>query len=79
MSKKTKSLSEIASQLLEKNPTLTKIIEDNPGASYKAIEPRITGKLCASIGKQEGQYIKRNELIWACIDSITGTEEDLDY
>ena len=76
---KTRTLTEIAAQLLEKNPPLVKIIEDNQGSSYKALEPRLTAKLCASIGRMEGLYIKRNALIWACIDAVTGDEEELDY
>ena len=69
----------IAKRLLSKNPDLVTIIEANPGKSYRALEPRITRKLCASIGRAEGQFIKRNELIWACINEVDGEEEELDY
>ncbi len=79
MSKNKKSLNAIATQLLGKNPELTTIITDNPGSSYKALEPRITSKLCAGIGRSEGQFIKRNDLIWACINEVDGEEDELDY
>lgn len=79
MSKEQASLKAIASRLLVKNPELITIITDNPGSSYKALEPRITSKLCAGIGRTEGQYIKRNELIWACINNVDGDEAELDY
>ncbi len=79
MSKDKTSLKNIVERLLKKNPEIVAIIEDNKGTSYKAVEPRITSKLCTSIGRTEGRYIKRNELIWACIDQVNGTEDELDY
>ena len=79
MSKNKTSLPAIAERLLEKNPELATIVEDNPEASYKALAPRISARLCTSIGKTEGQFIKRNELIWACINHVQGEEADLEY
>ena len=79
--KSKKSIEAIAKALVEKNPEIGTIVEDNKGGSYKALEPRITARLCVSIGKAENQFIKRNELIWACINECDGTtkEEDFSY
>ena len=75
----SKTLTSIATQLVAKNSTITEVITTNPGKSYKALEPIISAKLCSRIGKAEGTYIKRNELIWACINEVEDDEEELDY
>ena len=71
----------IAQRLLEKNEALHKAItEANTSKQYKAIEPFITGRLLAKIGKAEGSFIKKRDLIWAIIDEFNGEgTEELDY
>ena len=43
-------------------------------AQYKAVEPHITARLVATIGKAEGRYIQRNKLIWDIVDYVNGNE-----
>ena len=74
-----KKISTIAKAIMSKNPELVTLVEGN-AQSYKALEPRITARFVATVGRQEGQFIKRNELIWACINTCQDEAEDeLDY
>lgn len=73
-------LSNIANHLLESNPSLTAILDESaPTAQYSAIADKVTPRLCANIGRLEGVYIKRNELIWAIINAYNGETEELVY
>ena len=71
----------IAQRLLDKNLSLKEALEKaDPKGQYKAIEPYLTSTLLAKIGKAEGTYIKKQELIWAIIDCFNGeASEELDY
>lgn len=75
-----KKISTIARRIVAKNQGLVSVVENNKGTSYKALEPRITARFVAKIGRAEGQYLKRNELIWAIINAVEDDDEDdLDY
>ena len=67
-------LSKIAQRLLKSNKELKAIVLENE-KSYKLLEAKITPRLLATIGKAEGVFIKRNELIWAIIDEASGTSK----
>ena len=74
------SIQAIAKRLIEKNSNITALVENaTDGTSYKVLAPVISARLCTSIGKTEGQFIRRNELIWACINEVQGEVEDLEY
>ena len=74
-----KKLTTIAKAIMSKNPELVDIVKQFPSSSYKALEPRITARFVAKVGTAEGQYLKRNELIWACINACSDEEDELDY
>ena len=74
MAKRKLTLSGIAKKLVAKYPELTEIVNENE-KSYKALEPKITTRLCGMIGKAEEQYVKRNDLIWAVINEVKGDVE----
>lgn len=67
-----KTLQAIAKHLLSKNTRLKTIVKQNT-KSYKLLEADVTPALCTSIGRREGMYVKRNELIWAIINEAQGT------
>ena len=67
-------LSKIAQRLLKSNKELKAIVLENE-KSYKLLEAKITPRLLATIGKAEGVFIKRNELIWAIIDEASGASK----
>jgi len=73
-------MQKIAQKLIEKNPELVEIATNNT-KSYKLLEAKVTTRLVAAIGRKEGKFIKRNELIWAIIDTAQGNDsgEELDY
>lgn len=73
-------LTNIANNLLESNPSLTAVLDESaPTEQYSAIKDKVTPRLCANIGRLEGVYIKRNELIWAIINVYNGEAEELVY
>lgn len=73
-------LANIATQLLTSNSSLTNILDESaPTEQYSAIKDKVTPRLCANIGRIEGVYIKRNELIWAIINAYNGEAEELVY
>lgn len=73
-------LSNIATNLLESNPSLSSVLDESaPTEQYSAIKDKVTPRLCANIGRVEGVYIKRNELIWAIINAYNGETEELVY
>jgi len=75
-----KKIETIAKALIKRNPELVTIVENHPGSSYKALEPRITTRLCGKIGKKEETFVQRNKLIWAIINCVADEDEDeLDY
>lgn len=67
-------LDKIAKTLVKKNPELRTIVLDNE-KSYKLLEERVTTRLVAAIGRQEGTFVSRNKLIWAIIDEVQGTSK----
>lgn len=71
----------IAGNLMAKNTKLVEALQEAPAkGQYKAIEPFITGQLLAKIGKAEGCYVKKQDLIWAIINVHNGDgAEELDY
>jgi hypothetical protein len=73
-------LSNIATNLLSSNPSLSEALDNSDQSSqYSAIKDKVTPRLCANIGRIEGVYIKRNELVWAIINAYNGETEDLVY
>lgn len=76
---KITTISGAAKRLLEKNPELEGIVKDNPGQSYKALQPRITTRLCGQIGRQIGQFVRPNQLIWEIINQVNDEADDLDF
>lgn len=73
-------LQSIATNLLESNPSLSSVLDESaPTEQYSAIKDKVTPRLCANIGRVEGVYIKRNELIWAIINAYNGETEELVY
>ena len=74
-----KKLSTIAKDILAKNPGLKTRVEEAHAdkKQYKVTEVSVTTRLCGHIGKREGQFVKRNELIWEIINQVNGeTNED---
>ena len=67
-------LNKIAKTLVKKNPELKTIVLENE-KSYKLLEERVTTRLVAAIGRQEGTFVSRNKLIWAIIDEVNGTSK----
>lgn len=67
-------LDKIAKTLVKKNPELRAIVLNNE-KSYKLLEERVTTRLVAAIGRQEGTFVSRNKLIWAIIDEVNGTSK----
>lgn len=67
-------LDKIAKTLVKKNPELRTIVLNNE-KSYKLLEERVTTRLVAAIGRQEGTFVSRNKLIWAIIDEVNGTSK----
>ena len=65
-------LQAIAKQLLAKNTRLKTIVIKNE-KSYKLLAADVTTDLCTSIGRREGIFVKRHDLIWAIIDEAKGT------
>ena len=78
-----KNLHDIAKDLLAKNPGLKAKVEKAHAdkQQYKATEVSVTSRLCGNIGRREGFYVKRNELIWEIINQVNGEEatEELVY
>ena len=74
-----KKIETIARAIMAKNPELVTVVENNPTSSYKALEPRISARFVARVGRKEDQFISRNKLIWACINACADEDEDLDY
>jgi predicted transcriptional regulator len=75
-----KTYAELAEQLVDKNPQLTDVVENNPTTSYKELAKIVTNKVCTKVGRAEDQYVKQGKLIWAIIDFVNGDGEDeLDY
>lgn len=73
-------LSNIATSLLASNPKLTEALDSaDQQSQYRAIQTLVTPRACANIGRIEGVYIKRNELVWAIINAYNGDTDDLVY
>ena len=75
------TLEDVAERLVSKNPNLVKVLEAAPAkGQYKALEAHIPSRLCAKIGKETGQFIPRNKLVWAVINRVNGTDgAELDW
>jgi len=73
-------LSNIAQNLLASNPSLTEALDASTSTTqYSTVADKVTPRLCANIGRMEGVYIKRNELIWAIINAYNGEVDELVY
>lgn len=73
-------LTNIATHLLESNPKLTETLDNaQSNEQYSAIKDMVSPRVCANIGRIEGVYIKRSDLIWAIINAYNGETEDLIY
>lgn len=73
-------LQNIATHLLESNPRLSEALDNaSQNEQYSSIKDMVTPRVCANIGRIEGVYIKRNDLVWAIINAYNGESEDLVY
>jgi hypothetical protein len=80
---KVKSLTKVVKKLVQKNPALREIVEDNPTQSYAALKAVVTKPMTAAIGAKCEGYITQHKLIWSIINEVNGSNEgsnlDLDF
>ena len=69
-----KTLNDVVTALLEQNPEFAQEIVDNDGNNYRLVEARVK-PLISEVGRITGRYIKTNELVWACINAATGSDD----
>ena len=69
------TVEDIADRILDKNPNLREVVVNNPGQSYKALQEHISTRLCMSIGRDIGQFVKRNDLTWAIVNRVEGKQQ----
>lgn len=70
MAKPTKhTLTSIAEALVQQNPELTAIVNDNPGQSYKLIEAMVK-PMMRTVAEALGSYTKTQALVWAIINVV---------
>jgi hypothetical protein len=70
-------VTDVAKRLVAKNPNLEKVVRSAPDkGQYKALESHISPRLVTKIGRETGQFIPRNKLVWEIINLVNGNDQE---
>lgn len=71
--KKSFTIEQIATALLEQNPELAQAMEDNAGNNYQVAAAAVK-PIIRDIGTKVGSYVTVRDMAWALVNASNGTD-----